>query len=47
MDNKQIKQQLKSIIKALYTISVKGEDVIVLAQVLNGLKYTIEKIEEE
>ncbi len=47
MDNKQLKQQLQSIIKALYTISVKGQDVLTLAQVLKGLEYTIEKVEGE
>ena len=47
MENKELKKQLLSILKALSTISVKGEDVLTMAKVLKGLEYAIEKMKEE
>lgn len=46
MDNRELKQQLLNIVKALSTIAVKGDDVLTLAQVFKGLEYTIDCIND-
>jgi hypothetical protein len=47
MNNNEVKRQLSSIIKALSTIAVRGDDVLTLAQVFQGLEYTIENLKDE
>ncbi len=47
MKNSEVKQQLINIANVLGSVSVKGDDVLALAQVFKGLEYTINQIEED